>query len=69
MTDDGHIYTHIEKYEKRAAGVFQDPNTAHEWLRRPNKALSVSPIELHDSEDGYIMGKRVLTHVQDGEFS
>lgn len=59
----------LAKMEALAAEVFQDQDTAVDWLKRPNRALGDTPINLLDTEAGTDMVERVLTRIQHGVYS
>jgi len=59
----------LAKIETFATEVFQDPETAVDWLKRPNRALGDTPINLLDTEAGTDMVERVLIRIQHGVYS
>ncbi len=59
----------LAKLEARAVEVFDDPATALDWLKRPNRALGETPLHLLDTEAGADMVERVLTRIEHGVYS
>jgi putative toxin-antitoxin system antitoxin component (TIGR02293 family) len=54
----------------RAEEVFEDPQVARNWLKRPNRALvGEIPLELLDTETGAQQVDGILTRIEYGVYS
>lgn len=60
----------LERIVALAERVFGDPDKAHRWLRRPNRALNgAAPVDLLESENGAREVEQLLGRVEYGMFS
>lgn len=59
----------LAKVQAMAASVFESYTTAADWLKRPNRALGDSPLNLLDTDVGADMVERLLTRVEHGVYS
>lgn len=59
----------IARIAARAEEVFEDEALAHDWLKSPNRALGVAPLELLDTETGTELVLDVLGRIEHGVYS
>lgn len=59
----------LAKIQARATEVFEDKDTAVDWLKSDNRALGDKPLNLLDTEAGTDLVERVLTRIEHGVYS
>lgn len=59
----------LARIEAHATEVFEDEETAADWLKQPNRALGEKPIDLLDTDAGTDRVDRLLTRIEFGVYS
>ena len=59
----------LARIEAHATEVFEDEETAADWLKQPNRALGEKPIDLLDTDAGTDRVDRLLTRIEYGVYS
>lgn len=59
----------LARIEARASDVFENAQVAADWLKTPNRALGVRPLDLLDTEAGTDTVDRLLTRIEHGVYS